>query len=228
MKPMANARYRLRFSKREALRFISHHDLMRSFELTLRRSKLPIAFTQGFNPRPKVSFALALPLGVESLDEIVDVDLEFEHEPMDAVEVMKRIGEHLPPGMKFTECEFAEKRPVVAAADYRVDLNQSDIDLQQLKLRLDEFLKASEFEFSRPRGPKKPVRVFDARQFVERASLKDGILSMRLILSQAGGMKPSDLLQILKLDPLSLLVTKTKTILVELQTGGNGKWLEEF
>ena len=214
---MANARYRLRFSKREALRFISHHDLMRAFELTLRRSKLPIAFTQGFNPRPKVSFALALPLGVESLDEVVDVDLEFENEPMDAVEVMNRIGEHLPPGMKFTQCELAEKRPVVVAADYRVDLNQSDIDLQQLKLRLDDFLKASEFEFSRPRGPKKPVRVFDARQFVGHASLKDGILSMRLTLSQAGGMKPSDLLQILKLDPLSLLVTKTETILVDEQ-----------
>ncbi|MHC4839868.1 MAG: TIGR03936 family radical SAM-associated protein [Planctomycetota bacterium] len=217
MEPMANARYRLRFQKREALRFISHHDLMRSFELALRRSKLPLAFTQGFNPHPKVSFALALPLGVESLDEIVDIDLEYEQEPMDCTKVMQRLGEQLPPGMKFTQCELAEKRPVVVAADYLVDLTRAQIDLQQLDERLQSFLKAEEHKFSRPRGPKKPPRVFDARQYVEHATVKDGILSMRLTLSQQGGMKPSDLLQILELDPLSLLVTKTGTILVDEQ-----------
>ncbi|MDC1142273.1 TIGR03936 family radical SAM-associated protein [Planctomycetota bacterium] len=224
---MANARYRLRFEKREALRFISHHDLMRSFELALRRSKLPLAFTQGFNPHPKVSFALALPLGVESLDEIVDIDLEYEQEPMDCTEVMERLGEQLPPGMKFTQCELAEKRPVVAAADYLIDFSTAQIDLQQLQEKLTAFLQADEHQFSRQRGPKKPPRVFNARQFVDIAKLEGNTLSIRLTLSQQGGMKPSDLLQILGLDPTSLLVTKTETILVDEQTEETQECLEE-
>src|SRR3990167_11377873 len=56
---------RLRFQKKGTLRFISHHDLMRLLERALRRAELPIKMTQGFNPRLRMSFPLALALGIE-------------------------------------------------------------------------------------------------------------------------------------------------------------------
>src|SRR5690606_23183450 len=110
---MAVSRYRLRFEKRDALRFISHHDLMRVFELALRRSGLQVAFTQGFNPHPKVSFALALPLGVESLDEIVDIDLRHDDHPPSPDHVLQQLAGQMPGGLRLTQAEQATGRPQV-------------------------------------------------------------------------------------------------------------------
>ena len=66
---------RLRFAKCGDLRLVSHHDLMRCLERMLRRARIPMASTQGFNPRPKMTFALALGLGIEGRCEVVDLEL---------------------------------------------------------------------------------------------------------------------------------------------------------
>lgn len=72
--------YRLRFSKRGKVRFISHRDVVRSFDRAFRIAQLPLAFTGGFSPRPKMGFGLALPLGYESDAEYLDVELVREIE----------------------------------------------------------------------------------------------------------------------------------------------------
>jgi radical SAM-linked protein len=202
----------MRFEKREALRFISHHDLMRVFELALRRSGLPVAHTQGFNPHPKVSFALALPLGVESLDEIVDIDLEGEPEPQS---VLQTLADQMPKGLRLVSAQIATGRPRVVAAEYECELPFDQADLQQLRGRLEAFFASATHPFSRDRGKGKSPRSFDAREFVQGAQLDGKVLKMRLKVGQEGGMKPSDLLQILQLDPIRNLVTKTRTILAE-------------
>lgn len=213
---MTVSRYRLRFSKREALRFISHHDLMRVFELALRRSGLKVAHTQGFNPHPKVSFALALSLGVESLDEIVDIDFEHEAEPPAPEVIVRTLGKVMPPGLTLISGEISTGRPRVIAVDYELELPPDYEELHELQDRLSAFLESESHPFSRERGKGKPPRSFDARAYVEHASLNDRRLSMRLKMGQEGGMKPFDLMQILQLDPNRHLVTKTKTILAEL------------
>jgi radical SAM-linked protein len=68
-------RLRLRFAKLGKVRYTSHRDLARVWERALRRARLPIALTEGFSPRPKVHFGLALSTGYESLGEYLDVDL---------------------------------------------------------------------------------------------------------------------------------------------------------
>src|SRR5919106_6720592 len=73
---------RLRFSKRGKVRFISHRDVARAFERAFRVERLPLAFTQGFVPRPKVSFGLALSVGHESDAEYLDFELA-EPVPLD-------------------------------------------------------------------------------------------------------------------------------------------------
>jgi len=67
-------RVRLRFTKLGKIRWTSHRDVARMWERALRRTSLPVARTAGFNPRPKVSFGLALPTGHESVAEFLDVD----------------------------------------------------------------------------------------------------------------------------------------------------------
>ena len=68
---------RLRFSKLGKVRFTSHRDTARIWERALRRAELPVAYTEGFSPRPRLSFGLALSTGHESLGEYLDVDLDL-------------------------------------------------------------------------------------------------------------------------------------------------------
>jgi radical SAM-linked protein len=74
-------RYRLRFAKVGKVRFTSHRDVARIWERGLRRAGIPVAYTEGFSPRPRLSFGLALPTAAESLGEYVDADLRDEVEP---------------------------------------------------------------------------------------------------------------------------------------------------
>ena len=75
MPPEGQRRLRLRFSKAGKIRFTSHRDVARMWERALRRSGLPVAYSQGFSPHPLVSFGLALPTGCESDGEYLDVRL---------------------------------------------------------------------------------------------------------------------------------------------------------
>lgn len=208
---MAVSRYRVRFTKREALRFISHHDLLRVFELALRRSGLKVAHTQGFNPRPKLSFALALPLGVESLDEFVDIDLEHDGDAPAPAELLKVLGAQLPGGLKLLEATPATGRQVVTACEYECEFPPTQ-DLTQLSHRLAEFMGSAAHPYSRDRGTAKRPRHFDARAYTLGAAIEGRVLKMCLKTGDAGGMKPTDLLQILGLDPNRHLVTKTRTV----------------
>lgn len=70
-----NRKLRIRYSKRGKVRFTSHRDVARIWERALRRANVPLAYTEGFSPRPKLSFGLALPTGYESLGEYLDINL---------------------------------------------------------------------------------------------------------------------------------------------------------
>src|SRR5579871_4460656 len=87
---------RLRFRKGGDVRFLSHHDLMRTFERMLRRADLPFRRTQGFHPKPRLVFALSLPLGVVGLEEVVELELN-DDVPPDAVR--ERLAAQAPPGL---------------------------------------------------------------------------------------------------------------------------------
>src|SRR5690242_21785399 len=95
---MLGEKLRFRFAKTGTLRLLSHHDLMRCTERMLRRADLPFKSTAGFHPTPRVVFALSLPLGVEGLDEVVEI--EFTRD-LDADAVLGRLNEQAPSGLLF-------------------------------------------------------------------------------------------------------------------------------
>src|SRR5688500_7774877 len=88
-------RVRLTFSKEGALRYIGHLDLVRMWERACRRAKLPLAYTLGFTPHPRLTLAAPLALGVTSAAELMDVYLR---EALPAGEVAERVGPQLPAG----------------------------------------------------------------------------------------------------------------------------------
>jgi radical SAM-linked protein len=115
---------RLRFAKHGKVRFISHRDVARAFERAFRIAELPLSFTQGFSPRPKVSFGLALSVGHESDAEYLDVELA---EPVDLALLAGALSDGLPEGMDVTgTAPLAERAPAlqeaITAVAYRVSL----------------------------------------------------------------------------------------------------------
>ena len=108
----------LKFAKGGKMKYIGHLDLQRIFQSAIRRAKLPVAYSMGFNPHQRLSFALPLPVGLESICEYIEILLE---EPAD---VMALDG-HLPDGLvPLTSWIIPEKAPgpaaALSAADYRL------------------------------------------------------------------------------------------------------------
>ncbi len=89
-------RYRIRFAKVDLLRWISHRDLARLWERLLRRAGLKLSMTEGFHPKPRVAFPSALALGVESLDEVVEIELA---EDLSVSELLQRLCDDQQPGL---------------------------------------------------------------------------------------------------------------------------------
>ena len=108
-------RLRVRFTKLGKIRFLGHRDLARVWERTLRRAEIPVAYSEGFSPRPRLSFGLALSTAYESLGEYLDIDLwEF---PADLAALPGRLSALLPEGMDVTAvCEVSRSEPSLQQA----------------------------------------------------------------------------------------------------------------
>src|SRR5260221_9092539 len=94
-----NVKVRIRFSKLGKIRFTSHRDVARMWERALRRAAVPVAYTEGFSPHPKLSFGLALSTSHESLGEYLDVDIDGAAAPVDIEGLPARLDPCLPIGL---------------------------------------------------------------------------------------------------------------------------------
>lgn len=122
-------RYRMRFEKTGRLRFLGHLDLMRTLLRTLRRARIPLAYSQGFNPKPRVQFGPALPVGIESIGEYLDFD---SHRRLDPERATEAISSAAPKGLAVRAVrEIPRGVPAlgeaVRAARYRVSAAGGDI-----------------------------------------------------------------------------------------------------
>lgn len=125
-------RIRITFAKTEPMRYTGHLDLYRTWERTLRRAGLPLAYSQGFKPHPRIVLACALPLGCTSQHELVDIWLE-EQVPID--QISTALQRAAPPGVQILN--IAEADPSwpalptqVQAAEYRITLHAQIPDLE--------------------------------------------------------------------------------------------------
>ena len=112
-------RYRIRFGKRGTVRFISHRDLMGVLARAFRRAMLPVRMSQGFNPRPRFSLPAPLAVGVEGLDEVLELDLTERLAPD---ELSGRLARELPAGLEVSSAELLEQgeKARVESVKYRV------------------------------------------------------------------------------------------------------------
>lgn len=210
-------RVRMKFSKTDAMRFTGHLDLFRTLERTIRRAKLPLAYSQGFNPHPKISLASALPLGFTSEAEVADMWLK-EAVPLE--EINKQLVSALPPGIIIQELKEEEiSKPklqnALRSAYYTAILNDSFPNLEQ---SIQEFLDSDEVIIEKIKKGKK--RIINIREFVFSIEIldntPDGKQKLKLHLSTKEGKtgRPDVILDKLGIDPLSTRIHRTELIFV--------------
>ncbi|MDD7408470.1 MAG: TIGR03936 family radical SAM-associated protein [Anaerovoracaceae bacterium] len=107
------ARYLLKFSKKGGIRFISHLDMLRVFQRAFRRAGIDLSYSNGFNPHPRIGFAMPLSLGFESDAEYLEFETDTEYAPDEAMSMMK---DKMPPGIEAVACRKLKDTSKKAAA----------------------------------------------------------------------------------------------------------------
>jgi radical SAM-linked protein len=135
-------RLRIRYAKRDRLRFTSHRDFARAFERALRRAAVPMAYSAGFSPHPKVSYAGAAPTGVASEAEYLEIALAVRREPED---VRESLDAALPPGLDIVEVVEAAPPALadrIEASHWRIEL--PEVSGEQAGRCVEAFLALAE------------------------------------------------------------------------------------
>jgi radical SAM-linked protein len=202
-------RLRITFAKTEEMRYTGHLDLHRAWERIFRRAGLPIAYSQGFHPQPRINLASALPLGFTSQAEIADVWLE---ETLPLEQVSEALVQALPPGLTLIDTSAVEMstpslQTQVLASEYIVTL-LDPVD------NLDERLKDVVNTASLPR--ERRGKKYDLRPLIEEleriAEDEQGraCLKMRLAAQEGATGRPEEVLNALDVAPEAARVHRTR------------------
>ncbi len=166
-------RLRLRYAKRGRLRFTSHRDFSRAFERALVRARIPMAYSSGFNPHPRISYAGAAPTGAASEAEYVEIGLAREVDPQ---ETLRLIDQALPPGLDVLEVVVSAGGSLadrLEASHWRIRL--PGVSAADAEAAVAAFLAAPEVPVERM--TKKGLRSFDAR---------GAVMSLRRAVDEVG------------------------------------------
>lgn len=201
-------RVRIHFTKRGDLRWISHRDLARVWERLLRRAELELAFSQGFHPKPKISFPSAIALGIEALDEIVELELIGA---VDLAEVGHRIALQMPVGMELLSIDKQLGKTRWLGASYSLDI--PDHLLESTQARIAEILDAGMIHVLREN---KPIECSCQDAYFEIRLEGNKLLFSLPVADQGASLRPSELLQQLHLEQLLTDGTVLQRIQVHL------------
>lgn len=190
------------------MRYTSHLDLQRTWERTLRRARLPLAYSQGFNPHPKINLGAALPLGFTSKAEVIEVWLE---EQMTLEEIESALTPVLPPGLDISKIEETELRSpkiqnLIQTTHYKVVLRQPRPEIDQ---RVSELLEQSTLMRERRK------KAYDLRPLIKTLAVGEegGQIEMHLNAMPGATGRPDEVLLALGIDPHTVHVHRTAIIL---------------
>ncbi len=189
--PQGAYHYRFTYEKRGLARFVGHLEFLQTLFRAVERAGLPVKFSRGFNPSPRISFSPALPLGMESLAEYFTAELQTPLSDLDGW--LKRMNDEMPQGFNVLKIKLTGKgQPLKIVTDYRIVL-----PVEIVGDKIDKFLRVEKFPLSVIRkGRKKEI---DARPLVREIEVLDtSVLALTMVseISKAG-IKPLEFVQAL-------------------------------
>lgn len=200
-------RVRIRFTKEDDLRWISHRDLMRLWERLFRRAGVVLSMTEGFHPKPRINFPSALAVGIAGLDELLEVDLAEERS---ADSLSQAIATQLPEGMSVKSIEMLpapDRKAQVTFVTFEMPMPPHRCEKLGQKI---EWLLAQESLPIQRDGRKNPL---DLRPLIANLYLADGVLQMRLRVDREGSARPREVLKALEIEDLEyegFFLTRTR------------------
>ncbi len=187
--------YRIKYSKRGGIRFISHLDTMRALIRALKRAGVPFAYSEGFNPRPKISMGPALPLGYESVCELADITLTASIAPES---LRERLARTMPEGLALLEIEsLSSSSPRLSRASsicYVLELPEGGGSFEGAESLVREFNQKDAAPVERIRKDK--AGTVDVKQFtkdVQVVAEEDSCrLRVEILLGERGSCSPTE------------------------------------
>lgn len=211
--PAPVQRLRVLFGRGEEIKYISHLDLMRMWERVFRRAGVPLAYSQGFNPQPRIALAAPLPVGMTSRGEIMDIWLV---QPLSSAEFKACVIPQLPPGAKILDVyEVSSVEPSLQSqlrwAEYTAVL-KNNISSNEAMAKVAGLLAAK--ELPREWVRQKTVKRYDLRPFILDLSVENQngspVLMMRLKADASGSGRPEEVLSALGLSAEDAQIERTK------------------
>lgn len=194
-------RYRVQFARQKQARFVAHLDLARAFERAARRAELPVVYSQGYNPRPKMSFAAPIPVGITGREEYVDIELK---QPYSLMDLARNLAAALPEGIQVKQVRRVPKKApalmaVVGRADYTARGNlAAEVSGRRLREIIASFLEQKEILVTRQRKQKEKKINIRPGIFLFNGSIagetSEIILEMGLKTGSEGSVRPEEVL----------------------------------
>jgi len=191
---------RIRFSKAGRVRFVSHRDVARLFERALRKLQLPVAYTEGFSPRPKLSFGLALTVAYESEAEYLDVEL---YKPVDLEALPAALTDALPEGVTVQAVIGLQRgtpslQQAIVCCDWSLEVIGATVT--DISLAIADIMDSSELPLERVR--KKKVTVADVRPAILELEVagptSDGVEIRAQLATEAVSLRPAELVGVVR------------------------------
>ncbi|WP_427338988.1 TIGR03936 family radical SAM-associated protein [Caloranaerobacter sp. DY30410] len=224
---------RVRFSKKDDMKYISHLDLMRLLQRAFRRADIPVRYSQGFNPHPKFSLATALPIGVTSDGEYMDVELENE---IDRDEFISRLNDVLPNGIKILSGKYVKTgkslMSLIEWSDYVIEFYvTSNISKEDIENCIREILKKDEIYI-------KKVKIKNKKEIIKEVDIRSSIKNLKLLVIEdkrviikatlksgsKGNLKPKYIIDVIKkIGNIEIVDDSIKIHRLELYSQKNNK-----
>jgi radical SAM-linked protein len=210
-------RIRITFAKTGTLRYTGHLDLQQVWERTARRAGLPLAYTQGFHPGPKIQIASALPLGFNGRREVVDLWLEDAQGVIAGSCPMyrERLQAAAPLGLTLLDVEEVEERSPalqtqVVAAEYDVELLEGGTP-SEVEQKVAQVLAAGSLPRERRGKP------YDLRLLILSLECRDTSLRMTLSAREGATGRPEEVLRSMGIPVESARIERTRLVMMEEQ-----------
>jgi radical SAM-linked protein len=210
-------RLRVRFKRGQEVKFISHLDLMRLWQRALHRAGIPLAYSEGFSPHPRISLAAPLPLGVTGEAELMDL---YTTQWVSPHFFTAAVSQQLPPGIEILQVHqialtLPSLQSLVRYAEYRVEV-ETEREMKEIETALTSLLSAKHLPWQHQRDT--GIRSYDLRALIDDLWLISWHrphchIGMRLRCDSSGSGRPEQVTAALGFTNHPQLIHRTKLIL---------------
>ncbi|HEY4690821.1 MAG TPA: TIGR03936 family radical SAM-associated protein [Anaerolineae bacterium] len=227
MEQVPRQRVRITFARGENVRYVGHLDMVRTWERILRRADVPMAYSEGFSPHPRLAFAAALPVGCTSDQEVLDVI--FSH-PCDLADARARLEQAVPAGIHIVDVsEVPYSAPALQtqtrASEFVVTL-PPDVSMVEAEARAQSLLDAPSIERTR-RDKTYDLRPLILDMWVEPGEDGRACIGMTLKAEESGTGRPDEVVAALGWEATAVRIHRRKMIFAFSTTASDGHRINE-